>query len=65
MNKKACVDVQRLEVRRGRSLVLDQVGFQLAPGRIIGLLGPSGSGKSTLLRSIVGNQIISGGTGVC
>ncbi|KWR71104.1 MULTISPECIES: ABC transporter ATP-binding protein [Glutamicibacter] len=62
MNKKACVDVQRLVVRRGRSLVLDQVGFQLAPGRIIGLLGPSGSGKSTLLRSIVGNQIISGGT---
>lgn len=43
-------------------MVLDQVGFQLAPGRIIGLLGPSGSGKSTLLRSIVGNQIISSGT---
>ncbi|MEG2577774.1 MAG: ATP-binding cassette domain-containing protein, partial [Glutamicibacter sp.] len=62
MNKTACVDVQRLDVRRGRALVLDHVEFQLAPGRIIGLLGPSGSGKSTLLRSIVGNQVISSGT---
>lgn len=61
MNKSTCVDVQRLDVRRGKSLVLDQVDFQLSPGRIIGLLGPSGSGKSTLLRSIVGNQITSGG----
>ena len=62
MNTTACVDVQRLDVRRGSALVLDHVEFQLAPGRIIGLLGPSGSGKSTLLRSIVGNQVISSGT---
>ncbi len=62
MNTKACIQVQKLSVKRGKSLVLQDIDCELAPGRIIGLLGPSGSGKSTLLRSIVGNQITSGGT---
>ncbi len=62
MNKTACIQVQRLNVKRGKSLVLQDIDCALAPGRIIGLLGPSGSGKSTLLRSIVGNQVITEGT---
>ena len=62
MNKSACIDVQELVVKRGKNLVLDRLSFHLEPGKIIGLLGPSGSGKSTLLRSIVGNQILAGGT---
>jgi NitT/TauT family transport system ATP-binding protein len=35
-------------------LVLDQVGFTLEEGEIVGILGRSGSGKSTLLRLIAG-----------
>jgi ABC-2 type transport system ATP-binding protein len=38
----------------GRELALNQVSFQLEPGKIIGLLGPNGSGKSTALKLIAG-----------
>ena len=31
-------------------------------GSVIGLLGPSGSGKTTLMRSVVGVQVVAGGT---
>jgi len=61
MKMSPCIEVERLNVKRGKSMVIQDVGFSLMPGQIIGLLGPSGSGKSTLLRSIVGNQIISSG----
>jgi ABC-2 type transport system ATP-binding protein len=42
--------------------VLDDVGFEIARGTVTGLLGPSGCGKSTLMRSIVGVQVVAGGT---
>ncbi|MCQ4084894.1 nitrate/sulfonate/bicarbonate ABC transporter ATP-binding protein [Streptomyces sp. RB6PN25] len=47
----------------GRALpVLDGIGFQLAEGEIVALLGKSGSGKSTLLRCIAGLIAPSTGT---
>ncbi len=33
---------------------VDDVTFDLAPGRIYGILGPNGSGKTTLIRLLVG-----------
>jgi ABC-2 type transport system ATP-binding protein len=33
---------------------VDDVSFDLAPGRIYGLLGPNGSGKTTLIRLLMG-----------
>jgi ABC-2 type transport system ATP-binding protein len=33
---------------------VDDVTFDLAPGRIYGLLGPNGSGKTTLIRLLMG-----------
>lgn len=38
----------------GKAPSLVQVGFQLAPGEALGVIGPSGSGKSTLARLLVG-----------
>lgn len=50
------VQVRDLRVSRGGIEVLHGLSFDLAPGRITGLLGPSGSGKTTLMRALVGVQ---------
>ena len=56
------VDIHGLRVRRGGSLILDDLSFRVPVGSVTGLLGPSGSGKSTLIRAIVGVQIIEAGS---
>jgi len=56
------VAVEGLQVRRGGSVVLEGLTLDVHAGSVTGLLGPSGSGKSTLIRSIVGVQIVEGGT---
>jgi ABC-2 type transport system ATP-binding protein len=50
-----------LTVSRGGRRVLHGLDFEVAPGRITGLLGPSGCGKTTLMRAIVGVQIVESG----
>jgi ABC-2 type transport system ATP-binding protein len=56
------VELDRLRVVRGGTEVLHGVSLTVASGSVTGLLGPSGCGKSTLMRSIVGVQIVAGGT---
>jgi ABC-2 type transport system ATP-binding protein len=51
-----------LRVIRGTREVLHDVSFAVERGSITGLLGPSGCGKTTLMRSVVGVQIVAGGT---
>jgi len=50
----ADVRAQDLTVRYDEKRALDEVGFLLPAGRIIGIVGPSGAGKSTLVDVIVG-----------
>ncbi|MGH3878899.1 MAG: ABC transporter ATP-binding protein [Actinophytocola sp.] len=56
------VVAEGLRVRRGSREVLHNVSFAVERGSITGLLGPSGCGKTTLMRSVVGVQIVAGGT---
>lgn len=38
----------------GKQQVLNQINFEINPGRIVGLIGPNGSGKTTTLKAILG-----------
>jgi ABC-2 type transport system ATP-binding protein len=58
----SAVAIRGLLVVRGGREVLHEIHLDVEPGTVTGLLGPSGSGKSTLIRSIVGVQIVAGGT---
>ncbi len=40
----------------GTLRVLDDVGFAVAAGEVVGVTGPNGAGKTTLLRCIVGAE---------
>jgi branched-chain amino acid transport system ATP-binding protein len=46
--------VTDLHTRYGRAEVLFGVGFQVAAGEIVSILGRNGAGKSTTLKSIIG-----------
>ena len=45
----------------GTLRAVDDVTFDLAPGRIYGLLGPNGSGKTTLIRLLTGLTVPTAG----
>ncbi|MEE6272130.1 ABC transporter ATP-binding protein [Georgenia sp. MJ206] len=59
---RSAVTVRDLRVVRGGAVALDGVSLEVPAGKITGLLGPSGSGKTTLIRSILGVQVLAGGT---
>ena len=56
------IAVRGLVVRRGGTLVLDDLSLDVHAGRVTGLLWPNGAGKTTLIRCIVGVQIVEAGT---
>jgi ABC-2 type transport system ATP-binding protein len=60
--RSVAVAARELRVVRGGNEVIPGLSFSFPAGEITGLLGPSGCGKTTLMRSIVGVQIVEGGT---
>jgi len=46
----------------GEKLLMDDVGFILPRGGIVGVIGPNGAGKTTLFRMIVGEEKPDAGT---
>ncbi len=48
------ITVSHLTKTYGNRTVVDDLSFQLAPGRVTGFVGPNGAGKSTTMRMMVG-----------
>jgi oligopeptide/dipeptide ABC transporter ATP-binding protein len=48
------LSVEHLSLTRGKSLILDDVGFTLRRGATLGLVGESGAGKSTIALALIG-----------
>ena len=48
------ISARGLTKRFGRTLAVDHIDIDIAPGRIVGLIGPNGAGKTTALKAILG-----------
>jgi len=48
------ISARNLRKVYGRQAAIDGLSFDIAPGRIVGLIGPNGSGKTTTLKAILG-----------
>ncbi|MEO8808994.1 MAG: ABC transporter ATP-binding protein [Rhodanobacter sp.] len=50
----AVISANGLSKHYKSTVALDNVSFQIEPGRIVGLIGPNGAGKTTALKAILG-----------
>jgi manganese transport system ATP-binding protein len=48
------VELERVEVQRGRRVAIRDVSFSLEPGSLTGVIGPNGAGKSSLFGALSG-----------
>jgi ABC-2 type transport system ATP-binding protein len=53
---------RRLTKRFGEKVAVDDLSFEVRPGRVTGFLGPNGAGKSTTMRMIMGLDAADGGS---
>ena len=60
-HRTSAVVVEELSCELAGRKVLSDIGFSVAEGAILGILGPNGSGKTTLLRCLAGLQAPSAG----
>ena len=48
------IRLEHVTKRFGANVAVDDVSFEVTPGRCLGWLGPNGSGKTTLIRCMLG-----------
>ncbi len=53
-NNKSILRLEKISLKFGRKLILDNLDLRLNSGQILGLLGPNGAGKSTLFNIMTG-----------
>ncbi|MEU4314590.1 ATP-binding cassette domain-containing protein [Nocardia sp. NPDC024068] len=61
-NSPALLSVAGVTKQYGGVTAVDDVGFDLPAGTVLGLVGPNGAGKTTLVDCIVGTQSANAGT---
>jgi ABC-type branched-subunit amino acid transport system ATPase component len=54
IGRPGAIKVEGLTKRFGSLTALDDLNFEVQPGRVTGFLGPNGAGKSTTMRVILG-----------
>ncbi len=52
--QKSILTLNKISLKYGRKMILDNLNLQLNNGQILGLLGPNGVGKSTIFNLITG-----------
>jgi ATP-binding cassette ChvD family protein len=55
------IEVNHLRKGFGDRLLVEDLGFQVPPGAIVGIIGPNGAGKTTLFRMLTGAEQPDGG----
>jgi NitT/TauT family transport system ATP-binding protein len=59
--KQPAIQVSNLSIvfdtKRGQTIAVDRVSFDVAPGEFVCIVGPSGCGKSTVLNTIAGLEV--------
>jgi ABC-type multidrug transport system ATPase subunit len=61
MHAAPAVRLERLTVRYGAFVAVENLDLELRPAELFGLLGPNGAGKSSTLRVLIGQRPPSGG----
>jgi ABC-2 type transport system ATP-binding protein len=59
----AAITADRLTIRFGSFVAVNDVSFEVEKGEIFGFLGPNGSGKTTIIKALCGLLTPSSGTG--
>ncbi len=52
--KKSILSLEKISLKYGRKIILDNLNLKLNTGQILGLLGPNGVGKTTIFNLITG-----------
>ena len=53
-NNNNILKLEKLSLKFGKKVILDNLNFELNQGQILGLLGPNGVGKSTIFNLVMG-----------
>lgn len=53
MQPDKSLNLSNVNAGYGKTIVVEDVSLEVAPGNILTLLGPNGSGKSTILKPFV------------
>ena len=54
MSNENLVQARGLSLRYGSKTAVDNIGFSIPKGRVVGLLGHNGAGKTSLMKALVG-----------